>query len=385
MIQLKKFTGINNISASSQLSNSELSRAENVDIHPDGSITRRGGITRSSTVGVSSLATLGGLSVGVSQGDLVRVTPTNAVVLQSGVGSARMWYTLLPDGTVMYSNGLHGGVTDGTDAWSLGVSIPPDVGVASSGTPAFSGAYRYAITYVRDRDGAESPPAYAAPIYPVGGIYLTGLPTRAGHSINIYLSTRDGEALFLAGNTVTGTFTFGGTDSDLMVPCRSDHLYPTPVGTLNAFWRGRVLSVQGNVLWASEPHRWGLCDMARNFKQFSHPITAVLPVNGGIYIGTESQLLFLRGDQFDKLVQEVRSDRGVLLGSGVTTDAGDISKEKSTGRVALMIVGGLAVAGTDDGEVIHLTKDRYLYPPGEVCAATVSVAGENRYVVGYVS
>ena len=109
-----------------------------------------------------------------------------------------------------------------------------------------------------------------------GGLRLDGLPQREGHAINVYLSGKDGEGAYLAGETTTGSFEWGGKNSSLVLPCRTLGAIPFPVGTITAFWRGRVLVAQGDVLWASRPMAPHLCDW-RDFKALQGRITAIQP------------------------------------------------------------------------------------------------------------
>ena len=66
------------------------------------------------------------------------------------------------------------------------------------------------------------------------------------------------------------------------------------MGTGTAFWRGRVLVAQGNVLWAWRPMAPHLADW-RDFKALTPPITEIVPVEDGVYVGTAQAPVFLAG------------------------------------------------------------------------------------------
>src|SRR5690606_11148816 len=93
---------------------------------------------------------------------------------------------------------------------------------------------------------------------------------------------------------------------------------PAPAVSCLAEWGGRALVAVDNVLYASLPNNPELFNVRRDFKQFIDPITTVVPVDDGIYVGTEKELAFLSGAQFDNLAYRKVVDGAVLLGSGVS-------------------------------------------------------------------
>ena len=212
----------------------------------------------------------------------------------------------------------------------------------------FPGDYQYMLTYVRNSDKLESGPLFSNPL-PVasGGIVLTGLPVLAGHSINVYLTAANGDAGFYAGNTTGGLFSYTGKNDALVMPCRTDYLQPAPAGTVAAFWRGRVLVAVGPVLYASRTNQVELFDFRRDFKQFTDPITLIQPVDGGVFVGTTTELVFLAGVEFDKLSYRQALVGPVVLGSGAAVSGELVKRGNSIGQGSAMvcIAGGGLVAG----------------------------------------
>jgi hypothetical protein len=298
------------------------------------------------------------------------------------MGNTRLWYCDLPDGSTAYSNGTATGVVsaagDSVKGW--GVPIPAGVGapldVIGNLHP---GDYQYSLTYKRLSDGAESGPAYAGAVVTLasGGLSLSGLPLLAGHKINVYLTSQFGGERFLAGSTTLAVFTFTGKNKDLALPCPTEFMQPPPAGAkLLAFWRGRVLAAVGNALFASQSHGWGLFDLRRDFKQFSAPITMVHGTDGGVWVGTERELVFLAGDTWDKLARVVKAPGGVVLGSGVPVPGEHlmVNKAVADGDCMVCIADGWLVAGMPNGELLPLSTGRYEVTATEV-AATFRMAG----------
>lgn len=390
MQTLQNFTGINNVQDREELKGTELTMASNVDIDISGTAGRRAGYAQASATQHANVWQASGgfvLATRGAAGDLVNVTANT--VLLAALGNTRLWYCALPDGRTAYNNGVSKGIVNaaGTAATAWGVPIPAGVGAfADTAGNLVAGTYQYALTHTRLADGAESGPAYAAPVQiALGGLGLTALPVLAGHRTNVYLTSAGGKERFFAGSTVNAVFTFTGKNKDLALPCRTEFLTLPPAGKLLAFWRGRVLVAVGKVLFASRPHSWELFDLARDYKMFSANITLVQPVNGGIWVGTEQELAFLAGDAWDKLQREVKVNGPVVLGSGCTVPGGyllknDESGDRADGDCMVCIADGWLVGGTDKGELLPMTQDRYRTTATEVSSTFRFVAGIPQYI-----
>ncbi len=373
MLKFEKFSGIDNVAQAHRLTKDQLTVAENVDIGLSGEIFRRGGYSSASAVCHKNVWQGSGFVLATTDGgDLAVTTGATQTVLYASLGIARVWYCNLPDGRTTFSNGLINGITDGAVTTKWGVPIPPGIGavtdVAGSLHP---GSYQYQVTHVRSADGLEGPPAYSNPVpLPSGGIVLTGLPVLAGHTTNVYITGRDGGTGYYAGNTANALFSFTGTNEQLVLPCRTEFLDAMPVGTVTAFWRGRTLVAVGPTLYASQPSQWELCDMRKNFKQFSGDITLIQPVDGGIFVGTTKELAFLAGTEFDKLSYEPKVTGNVVLGSGVSV-RGELIKQRegaALGTAMICIADGVLTAGYSDGGVVRMTEGRYETTATEVAA-----------------
>ena len=387
MLTFEKFSGINNVLPSHRLGDDALTVATNVDIGLTGELSRRAGYVESLGTCHKNLHQAAGfLLATVDGGDLIAMDAAggNRVMLSPSLGPSRVWYCNLPDGRATFSNGLINGITDGTTATTWGVPVPESLGAL---TPVagelFPGDYQWQLTYVRLSDGLESGPIYSNPEpVPDGGVLLTGLPMLDGHKINVYLTGANGEHGYLAGSTFGGSFSYLGKNDVLSLPCRTDHLRPAPAGTVTAFWRGRVLVAVGPVLYASKTNAWELFDFRRDFKQFSAPITLVQPVDGGVFVGTEKELAFLSGTEFDKLAYVQVLDGPTVLGSGVAVRGELVQRGQGTGQGAAMlcIAGRGIVAGFSDGGIARMTEGRYATDVTEVAATFRMVNGAPQYL-----
>ncbi|UBB15417.1 hypothetical protein [Comamonas odontotermitis] len=384
MLTFADFTGINNLQPGHRLTGKDLIAAENVDIGLTGEITRRGGFALADEACHKNLHQAQGYMLATCGSVLMAIWPDGARhVIHPALGSDRVWYCDLPDGRTTYTNGLIHGVTDGRTGVERSVPVPESLGLPDTAFGQLDpGDYRYSLSYVRITDRLEGPAISSAPVAVAqGGLRLGGLPVLFGYAINVYLSGKDGEGAYLAGTTTGSSFEYGGNNASLVLPCRTLGAEPFPVGTITAFWRGRVLVAQGNVLWASRPSVTHLSDW-RDFKQLAGKITAIQPVDDGVYVGTDQDLIFLSGTTWDQLAHQPTKRGPVVLGSGVSVrgDRLKFGDGAGTGMGMVCIAGGEIVAGFNGGQTSSLTANRYRTTVKEVCATWREVDGIPQYV-----
>lgn len=389
MLKLKDWRGINNVSEPECMKNQELVTALDVDVGVDLEIRRRGGFSQLSEVchknvhegqGYALATRMGGELMAWSEG----ASPDTATSLHPSLGVARVWYCNLPDGRTAFTNGLIHGITDGRSASGWGVPVPQELGGSTQVAGKLPrGEYRYALTYTRLADGLEGGAVYSAPLtLEDGGLLLLGLPELDGHQINVYLTPPNSDHAYHAGVARGDSWSYLGEVDALTLPCRTAFLQPAPVGTVLAFWRGRVLVAVGNVLYASLHAEWELFDLQRDFKQFGADITLIQPVDDGIYVGTERGLVFLAGTEFDSLQYVPLVPEPVVLGSGVAVrgDLVALGDGRGNGAAMLCIVGGYVLAGFNSGSVNRLTHQRYRTAAREVAATFREVGGMPQYI-----
>ena len=384
MLTFESFTGINNVIPAHRLGKTDLLVASNVDIGRTGEIQRRGGFTEVSDQCHKNVWQADGFMLATCGAVLTAIRPNGTRhVIHPALGHERVWYCNLPDGRTTFTNGLIHGMTDGLTGWGWSVPVPSTTGAAKDVPGALhKGRYSYHLTFRRISDGAESAAVSVPPMQiDLGGIYLSGLPMLDGHELLVYLSTPDGEGAYLAGSTTTDEFLFAGAVHTLVLPCRTIGAMPFPVGTITAFWRGRVLVAQGDVLWASRPMAPHLADW-RDFKPMGAKITAVVPVDDGIYVGTTADLVYLGGSTWDQLTFNATQRGPVVLGSGVPAPGEDLKLGDGTGsrNAMVCIAGGEIVAGFNGGQTTGLTGDRYKTTATEVCATFREVDGIPQYL-----
>ena len=379
-MKIKEFRGINNVTDRTRLATGDLTAATNVDVGARGNLYTRPARTRIATGRAGSVRKWNGEVLALLDNNLVALSESGTVLrtIYDTLGYTRVWYEELPDGRMAFSNGLINGlISPGGVAVPWGIPTPVDTG---SGV---AGPTRYQITYVRNSDGREGPPAYSPDRIDTTQS-IVGLPVLAGHTINVYFAPY-GEQAFYAGSTTTDTFT--QTAPQLGVQYLGTGLSAPPVGTQLTVWRSRVLIADGKVLWATRPMQPELCDMTADFIQMPDRITLVHGTNSGVFVGTDKDVHFLAGETFGALSSNQIINGPATLGSLVPIDASRLKPEaqpKGPLNAALCIVNGAITMLTDSGSVVPLTAETYKRTLTEVYATTRVRNGFVQYIAAPV-
>lgn len=385
MLTFSAFTGINNVVPEHRLGTKDLVAATNVDIGLTGEVSRRDGFRLVHEDCHKNLAQAQGFMLATVGPQLTAIWPDGTRnVIHPALGADRVWYCNLPDGRTTFSNGLIHGVTDGHTGAALAVPAPASLGVPDA---AFGdlhpGEYRYSLSYTRVADRLEGPAVTSPPVTvgADGGLRIDALPVLADHEINIYLSGKSGEGAYLAGATTDGHYEINSANTAQVVPCRTLGADAMPVGTITAFWRGRLLVAKGSMLWASRPSAMHICDWA-DFKQLPAAITCIVPVDDGIYVGTEQDLAFLGGTSWGSLTYTATMYGPVVLGSGLPVRGSLVQQGNGTGEGSAMlcIAGGEIIAGFNNGQTNSLTAGRYKTTAKEVVATVREIRGIPQYM-----
>lgn len=374
MKPVTKFLGINNVVDEMLLAPGEFSAATDVDVGARQELLSRRGRTLLAAGNAHSVFKGPFGVLAVVGDDLMLFAEDGAPlrVVYDTIGYTRVWYVLLPDGRVGFSNGLINGLctVDTTTGWGFDAPIDAGVGVPGD-TP-------YQITYVRLSDGFEGPPIYGTPIDPYQAI--VGLPVQVGYKINIYFAPY-GTTAYLAGSTMTDTFLFSGVPTSLGVPSVAYGLGKPPVGTQMCQWNSRTLIAVGNVLWACRPLQPELIDLTQDFVQFEDEINLLYGNDQGIFVGAD-KLYFLAGTALGSVKRNTVSPGTCVKGSAVEIDTDYLPPSVAAGaeRAAVAIVNRHLVVLTNSGESHGLTVGRYETDVTEVYATVRKRDGVLQYI-----
>ena len=273
-------------------------------------------------------------------------------------------YAVLPDGMVAFSDGISIGKVGATGP-AVRLSLP------SPGSPTLApvangllkaGRYLVAVTWV-SLNGEESSPSLpvAVEVSDGQGIALSGIPSSGptgAMALRIYCSHTNESALFEAELIAVGV-TSARIDSSPSGPFLETLFEaPFPACSVLAFAAGRLLGFRGNVLYWSEPFRYGVFRPSSNFIQFAQPGSLIAPTQDGVYVGTlgpngEGEVGFLSGFEFGsqpyRMVTPYGAYPGTLVNFPHATQMAWASPE------------GFVVAD-NGGQVTNISFDKVAFP-----------------------
>lgn len=286
------------------------------------------------------------------------------------IGEGEIFHTLLNNLVcVSGDNGIF--VYNGAIAQKLTIDTPAAVRLAQSSSGSMNpGSYACAISWLRN--GLESAVSELAKVelQTKGGINIH-LPLCLDESIThvrLYLSDENGGELRQAEDYPIDQLSISLSRlPELGRAAQFQHLSPMPSGNFLKVWRGRLLVVRRNVLHFSEAMAYHLTDERYNFIQFPQRITFIEPVDGGVWIGQVTHVLFLRGADIREMVIENKASAAPISGSSTLVPSEDMGEASQGGLACAVwlaengyVIGlpGGALAEPHAGVIQNLTAKR---------------------------
>lgn len=318
-ISLDGFVGINNRLRPEKTPARFLKEATNVDIDKAGGIRSRDGYSRVDSGSFHSLWSDGFVAYAVKDGDLVEILP-NLQIKSLGVTISdriRFWRV---DEVTYYVGDLDKGYIKNGQAYSWGIDNPnPTPNLFSTTGSMTPGVYQVSVTYVTS-GGIESGSGVAKTITlgANSGILVTNIPVSPNSEVStvrVYVSTPDGEELYLVKEISNGTTSTVITDvSSAILPLQSFNYVPPPNGQVIAHYNGRMLIGQDNILWYSEPfsHHW--FSYHTNYLVFPERIRAIMPVESGIWVASDN-IYYLSGEDITTCRRDLKETAVAVEGT----------------------------------------------------------------------
>lgn len=373
--------GVDNQTTDTRLPEGAVRDAVNVDFDNTGNAMRRAGFARK--VSSSSLHSLWtseeqGISYVMDAAVLkrVRVAADGSVSL-STLGTMPnampVSYTDL-NGKVVFGNRgyLYAATADG-EVGPLGVENPGSFQVSAGtggGLPA--GRYGVALSYIHSNmtEGGVGEAQFVT--VPEGGSIALVLPTAieaetAG--IQVYRTPANGDVFYRCGlaPAAGGPWTIG----EGPLGRAADNRFKVRMlgGDIVRAWKGRLLVARGSTVWFSEPLQYGLTAEARNFVSAASTIRVLEPVEGGVYVGTETGVWFLSGADPTTWGLILLSGKPPLAGSGFRVRPALLNPEQAqepgTLYVGWFAVNGI-VLGSPSGRLIEPHDGQLLIPASQI-------------------
>ena len=362
--ELSRFFGVRNDTDPTRFTKADLVEGHNIDLDETGRITSRAGTLSGLSGKAHSLWSKdadASYGYGVLNGmlgmldDSFGFTPIVAV-------TGRVRYVEIA-GKVYWSSPAEHGVLDKAVNSPWGMTVPPTPAATSTFGDLAAGTYLYTTTYVRD-NGSESGASNMGSISIAqnSGIVLQPLTLPAGvRGLNVYISEVNGEETYLRGALRSGeTGRYTTLPSPSVTP-RTRYCGPPPKGRLVGYYKGCAYVAEGNFLYHSRPFEYDLFDRVSGYLGFDSPVSLFAPVSDGVFIGTESETLFLAGDGPETFVPRVVVSRGVVYGTEFRIPQ-QYAGEGPQGDVWMWMSPAGMCMGWDGGQYKNLTATRFLFP-----------------------
>jgi hypothetical protein len=180
-------------------------------------------------------------------------------------------------------------------------------------------------------------------------------------AVNVYMSAANGAVLYLVTQVAVGAIGDVVTGAEPQgAKLQTALLGPMPAGTSAATSRGRVFVAVGNVLWYSEPLRYGLCDASVDYMLFPADIQLVVGLSTGLFIAADKTYFWGGPDSLEPLrtVGEYTGVRNSVSYLPTTSDAIWLSSRGMAhgtldGQVSLLTDGRLATKYSGHGSTLY--------------------------------
>lgn len=394
-LKLGRFKGgVNNVLDVHELGKDFLREGVNVDIDRAGKVRRRRGYTLKSAGVCHSLWSHESwpFALLVKSGQLTRLTYVDGAEVLATLSSVRayrrMSYTALNEYAYL-SNGVERLVVSQQGVvgqWGVdGPGGQPALSLVSGVGGAAPGTYQVAVTFVSS-SGEESGTGQAAAItVPDTGSYsigLSGIPQPGSGRIRIYVSGPNGATLYHSHDIMAGTSTFQVSRQGQGRALETMFHDRVPPCSIVRAHRGRLYMAVGDTVYYTPALRYGLYKLHTNYFRFPSTVTMIQPVDGGLYIGTSKQVVFLPGDDPTSMRQQQVDGFGAVPYTGMSTDRFSYDEKVPPAPCALWwSTNGVLFCGRADGTVVPVTQNRLALPSYAAGATMLREADGIRQIV----
>ena len=255
---------------------------------------------------------------------------------------------------------------DGVQLRSLTIETPPVPKVNTSAQGALkAGKYTVAISWVGDVESAASESMTVEitgtvdsfDTYSSGSITVE-LPTvydASVKAVRVYVSSRDGTQLMRYGEYDSATTIVEITNVEAVTaPMKFSHMAPMPAGDYLRLWKGRLVVATRNIIRFSEPLAYHIHDARYGYVAMPQRVTFIEPVEGGVWVGQGTHVVFLRGSSPSEFVFELGSNIAPVPNSAILIES-DVSNDASQGGrwCAMWLSERGYMLGTPEGHMLE--------------------------------
>lgn len=341
---LMPLRGINNVSNDEALSSFgkenfvALRDAVNVNITHTGRLQLRETGVLVTEIPYKNLwnSPLHGDTFGTLNNELVKINPSDWSSVSLGIQLQGRVNYLVVNNFIVISDALALYKYDGSSVAKLTIDTPPEPMAKITDGALLEGLYTVAIAW--SKQGRESGLSISLSLNVVGGIELM-LPYNYGNDADqvvIYMTECNGSELLRVGTADIASTAFSIThDQDLTRSAQFQHLSPMRTGRFLKMWRGRLLTADKNMLYFSQALNFHLHDERYDYVALPQRITFVEPVEGGIWVGQATTVVFLSGSDLKEFNLVQTGAKAPIPGSALRVNS-DLLGEISAGQEAVL-------------------------------------------------
>ena len=384
------FKGLDNKLQPERTSQEYLKEVVNFDIDGAGGLLKRKGYTPVySGTNVHSVFSQGSDTYFVDDGTLKYMFPNYTTVNMRTDCHDRIDYVGV-NGDIYFTSQSATGVIASRSVRSFGLAIPTSTGILSEGATGrlSPGRYQFVYSYVDDdgRESGTSLSSYIDVVNSKASITVTNINPSSDSSVSairLYISTVNGMELYHLTDVAANTTGYViGDVSQLSNPLENFGIQPAPTGDLITHYNGRVYIADGNIVYASEPFSYDWFRLHKDFMQFDSRVVMLMPVQTGLYVGTETGVFYLNGSDISAFKMDQKEVCSPVMFSNVLIPSGYIRIDNTPAGPKWLFTSdeGIYVC-MNQGLMFNVTAEHVLFPKGlEGAAAFVQQNGVNKYV-----
>ena len=391
-ITLEGFKGIDNVIGPEQNNTDYLKEADNVDFDKANNIQKREGFTLLDSGIYHSLwseGTSGSKAYCVKNNFLHSISVNDTITdLGEYIGESPVSYDEVDNTIYLVADNTKLKISEDGVVEPWGIQIPagsPGIALGVGTMPP--GTYPVTTTF-RLATGEESgnhPIPAVTTLSTSGGLALSSISMssdpRVTH-VDIYVTDTNGSDFYRIGSVPNGVQTFLISSvflgSKLL---RTQDLKPPPPGNIVKYFQGHMYIADQNILWYSQPWMYDLFDYRRNYFYFDRPITAICPVQGGLWVSAGS-IFYLAGKDPLRASLTEKEPVEIIPGSEVKIPGAYLFIENTPiGFKWLVHTSRGIFALYNDGLLLNMSEKHVAIPEADTAAAAfVQTDGINRYI-----
>ena len=374
-IRTNRFLGLRDAHDKRAIGKDGLSIANNVDITNDLEVERRPGYVQVTTTPVDAAWGDGTDLIFTSSGSLIRLNLDDTeVTLASGLTVSSTLAVGRTGNRLYWSNDYETGVVKGNENRSLGLPVPDKPTVVTIGGAIPAGVYAFALSFLRSDDQESGLSLEALVTTTNRDGFSISIPASSTDSdvdrVNVYVSAHDGRQLYLLATANLGAAAVSFDDSTRRlgtIPAQFKHSGAPPPFQCAAVCNARLVVGCGENIYFSYPFAYEVFNLAFGYIPMQSRVEIIVPVEGGTYVGTGDQVLYMQGDISDP--SDVRSvaNYGVVRGSrAMPLESHEIDVEEFSGKgAAILTERGYALC-LDRGRFSNVTEGEAVFPAAPI-------------------